>query len=343
MSEVFVGFCNSLPTSFNAGVPLHVVQRHMGHLSPAMTMHYAQTLAETAEAEFLRFRKLTADARPVQADPRDLYDMLQLDSRTDRILPNGWCLLPPRQSCDRGNACLTCGKFATDATFLPELRVQEERTLTLIDSRQAAFTARAGAPMTAGNVWLDGRQREADALSAIITALETAPDDPKPAGRRLRSAPGPPPGPTPPSPARTSAVPGNSANLRKATAARTAAAAARAENALVAMIKEGEPVTFRSLAARAGVSLDFLYRHVGIRARIEHHRAALPARPEPAAAPGDGHASSVVRTLTAQLADIKRRHREETAALRQALEQAHGESLILRRRLAAGGGAEPGK
>jgi integrase len=164
----------------NAGVPLHVVQRHMGHLSPAMTMHYAQTLAETAEAEFLRFRKLTADARPVQADPRDLYDMLQLDSRTDRILPNGWCLLPPRQSCDRGNACLTCGKFATDATFLPELRVQKERTLALIDSRQAAFTARAGSPMTAGNVWLDGRQREADALGAIITALETAPEAPEP-------------------------------------------------------------------------------------------------------------------------------------------------------------------
>jgi hypothetical protein len=162
----------------NAGVPVHVVQRYLGHLTPAMTMRYAQTLAETAEAEFLRFRKLTADARPVQADPRDLYDMLQLDSRTDRVLPNGWCLLPPRQSCDRGNACLTCGKFATDATFLPELRVQKERTLTLIGSRQAAFTARTGAPMAPGNVWLDGRQREADALGAIITALETAPEPP---------------------------------------------------------------------------------------------------------------------------------------------------------------------
>ncbi len=163
----------------NAGVPIHVVQRYMGHLTPAMTMRYAQTLAETAEAEFLRFRKLTADARPVQADPGDLYDMLQLNSRTDRVLPNGWCMLPPRQSCDRGNACLTCAKFATDATFLPELRVQKERTLTLIDSRQAAFTARTGAPMAPGNVWLDGRRREADALGAIITALESAPEAPQ--------------------------------------------------------------------------------------------------------------------------------------------------------------------
>lgn len=160
----------------NAGVPIHVVQRYLGHLSPAMTMHYAQTLAETHEAEFLRYRKLTADGRDLQIGARDLYDMLQLDQRTDRILPNGWCLLPPRQSCDRGNACLTCGKFATDATFLPELRAQKDRTLALIDTRQAAFTARTGAPMTPGNVWLEGRQREAAALDAIITALDAMPE-----------------------------------------------------------------------------------------------------------------------------------------------------------------------
>ena len=160
----------------NAGVPIHVVQRYLGHLSPAMTMHYAQTLAETHEAGFLRYRKLTADGRDLQIGARDLYDMLQLDQRTNRVLPNGWCLLPPRQSCDRGNACLTCDKFATDATFLPELRAQEDRTLVLIDTRQDAFTARTGAPMTPGNVWLEGRQREAAALDAIITTLDARPE-----------------------------------------------------------------------------------------------------------------------------------------------------------------------
>src|ERR1019366_6308285 len=160
----------------NAGVPIHVVQRYLGHLTPTMTMHYAKTLAETAEAEFLRFRKLTADARELEADPRDLYDMLQLDARTDRILPNGWCLLPPRQSCDRGNACLTCDKFATDATFLPELHAQKDRTLQLIETRQAAFTERTGSPMTPGNVWLAGRQKEAAALDAITTAISQPPE-----------------------------------------------------------------------------------------------------------------------------------------------------------------------
>jgi hypothetical protein len=125
-------------------------------------------------------------------------------------------------------------------------------------------------------------------------------------------------------------MPGNLANLQNAAAARTAAAAARAETALTAMIKAGEPVTFRGLAARARVSLDFLYRNTAIRARIEHHRSAPPTWPQPgpAALPGQDHPSSAVRTLTAQLADLKRRHRE-------ALEQAHGENLLLRRRLAA--------
>lgn len=137
-------------------------------------------------------------------------------------------------------------------------------------------------------------------------------------------------------------MPGNTANLRKATAARTAAAATRAENALIAMIRAGEPVTFRGLAAKASVSLDFLYRNDGIRQRVEHHRSARPERREPTGSQaGQDHQSSIVRTLTAQLADLRRRHRDETTALRQALEQAHGENLILRRRLASQPGREP--
>ncbi len=155
---------------------------HIKHISPTMTMHYAQTLAATHEAEFLRYRKVTSDARDLDLAPGDLYDMLQLDKRTDRILPNGYCLLPPRQSCDRGNACLTCDKFATDVTFLPELRAQKDRTLQLIDDRQAAFTERTGAAMSPGNVWLAGRNREAAALDAIITALDDGPETASAAG-----------------------------------------------------------------------------------------------------------------------------------------------------------------
>jgi integrase len=97
----------------NAGVPLPVVQRYLGHLSPTMTMRYVQISDQTQQREFLRFKKITADGRELELAPADLYQLLELDQRADRILPNGWCLLPPRQACDRGNACLTCDKFGS--------------------------------------------------------------------------------------------------------------------------------------------------------------------------------------------------------------------------------------
>jgi integrase len=166
-------FRHTVATSMlNAGVPLHVLQRYLGHLTPTMSMTYAQTLQSTAEREFLRYRKITADARELDIDPQDLYDMLELDRRTDRILPNGWCLLPPRQVCSKGNACLTCDKFATDATFLPELRTQMSRTAQLIDDRREAFKARTGHEMDEDNVWLAGRRQEHDALGRVIVKLE---------------------------------------------------------------------------------------------------------------------------------------------------------------------------
>jgi hypothetical protein len=130
-----------------------------------MSMTYAQTPRSSAEREFLRYRKITADGRDLEIDPQDLYDMLELDSRTDPILPNGWCLLPPRQVCVTGNACLTCDKFATDATFLPEPRTQQARTEQLIDDRREAFEARTGQQMSRDNIRLAGRRLEQDARS----------------------------------------------------------------------------------------------------------------------------------------------------------------------------------
>ena len=168
----------------NAGVPLHVVQRYFGHLSPRMTMHYAQTLAATHEREFLRFAKITADARPLAVDPRDLYDLLELDQRADRVLPNGYCMLPPRQVCDRGNACLTCDKFATDASFIDEHQQQLGRLVDLVERRQQAFIDRTGQPMSTEHVWLQQRHREQRALLVIIDRLNT----PELAGNAIRGA-----------------------------------------------------------------------------------------------------------------------------------------------------------
>ena len=65
-------FRHTVATSLlNAGVPLHVVQRYLGHLTPTMSMTYAQTLQSTAEAEFLRYRKITADGRETSRSTRE--------------------------------------------------------------------------------------------------------------------------------------------------------------------------------------------------------------------------------------------------------------------------------
>jgi hypothetical protein len=106
--------------ALNDGVPFHVVQRYLGHKSPEMTARYAATLAATAEAEFLKHKKIGAHGADIPISPNDIYEMTQLAKRTDRVLPNGVCLLPPLKSCDKGNACLSCGHFATDATHLDE-------------------------------------------------------------------------------------------------------------------------------------------------------------------------------------------------------------------------------
>ena len=115
----------------------------------------------------------------------------------------------------------------------------------------------------------------------------------------------------------------------------------------VTELRTGQPITFRGLARHAGVSLDFLYSSTALRQRIQQLR---DQRTQPGGASSRGDTtggdpagvaspettSSVVATLTAQLTDLRRRHREETARLRRELEAAHGENLLLRRRLTAG-------
>ncbi len=127
---------------------------------------------------------------------------------------------------------------------------------------------------------------------------------------------------------------GNPDNLRQAAARKSAAAQTRAEQGLRDMIRRNEPITFRGLAQTAGVSLDFLYRRAPIRQRVEHLRTQQQNTPRPAATVVHEDApSSVVRTLTAQLAALKQQHRDEIHQLRQALETARGEILDLRRRV----------
>lgn len=134
---------------------------------------------------------------------------------------------------------------------------------------------------------------------------------------------------------------GNPDNLRQAAARKSAVAQARAETALREMIRRHQPITFRGLAHNAGVSLDFLYRHPDLRRRVEHLRAQQDqsSRPTHSAAPDEP--SNVIRTLTAQITELKIQHRAEIDALNQALQAAHGENLTLRRQLGHRASSQP--
>ncbi|MFE7794538.1 DUF6262 family protein [Streptomyces sp. NPDC057460] len=104
-----------------------------------------------------------------------------------------------------------------------------------------------------------------------------------------------------------------------------------AEQAIRRLIKRGEAITFQAVQREAGVSHAFLYNHPNMRGRIERLRPQ--ARPLPApAAPADAE-NTLVLALTGQITRLKQQRRLEVRALRDALEQAHGENLDLRREL----------
>jgi hypothetical protein len=124
--------------------------------------------------------------------------------------------------------------------------------------------------------------------------------------------------------------------LAAAAKAKSQAKTKAAEQAIRTLIKRGETITFQAVQREAKVSHAFLYNHPDLRGRIERLRAQ--ARPIPTPAPPADEQSTLVLALTSQVSRLKKQHREEVQALRDALEQAHGENLDLRRELARRGG-----
>lgn len=152
------------------GLPIHVLQRYAGHATPTMSMHYIAQRQEHAEQAFLATVKLRADGTRVQFSRED-HDRLHLFDRADRFLPHGWCLLPPLQTCDKGNACLTCSVFVTDTTHQDTLQRQLAETEQLIARSTADFQQRHGRPMPEDNVWLTQRRAEHDALTQLLATM----------------------------------------------------------------------------------------------------------------------------------------------------------------------------
>lgn len=137
-------------------------------------MHYVAQRDEHAEQAFLATRKFTADGTAVTFSRED-HDGMHLFDRADRFLPHGYCLLPPLQTCDKGNACLTCSVFVTDTSHLDTLQRQLDETSALIDRTAEQFEKRHGKPMPHDNVWLAQRSTERDALVKLIATMRENP------------------------------------------------------------------------------------------------------------------------------------------------------------------------
>jgi integrase len=174
------------------GLPIHVLQRYAGHTTTTMTMLYIAQREEHAELAFLATAKLRADGTRVQFSHED-HDSLHLFDRADRILPHGWCLLPPAQTCAKGNACLTCSMFVTDTTHRSTLQRQQADTEQLITRTTAAFQQRHAKPMPDDNVWLAQRRAEHAALTQLLAAMDTVPGRAVQGGGCGASTPGPVP------------------------------------------------------------------------------------------------------------------------------------------------------
>jgi hypothetical protein len=99
----------------------------LGHASPDMTATYARIFDDTLKKEYAAFRGRTVDVQGrVVAEEGPVSETGWLRKNVlAQALPNGTCALPVAQKeCPHANACLTCGFFRTNASFLPEHRQQ---------------------------------------------------------------------------------------------------------------------------------------------------------------------------------------------------------------------------
>jgi hypothetical protein len=124
-------------------------------------------------------------------------------------------------------------------------------------------------------------------------------------------------------------------HLRDAAQRRHEEATERATAALARLSAAGKAITFASVAREADVSTDFLYRQPRLRERIHQLRTPNGRHASAIVSDDSSHAaaSGPVRVLSAQLKELRRRHRDEVSTLQQALAVAQGENLELRRRL----------
>jgi site-specific recombinase XerD len=125
----------------NRDVPQEVIRVLLDHESTQMTAHYAKITDQTVRRRWEQATKVNIKGERVTIDPDGPLAQAQWAKTryglATQTLPNGYCGLPIQKSCPHANACLTCPVFITGPEFLPELRRQHHRTLTLLSTAAA--------------------------------------------------------------------------------------------------------------------------------------------------------------------------------------------------------------
>jgi hypothetical protein len=123
----------------------------------------------------------------------------------------------------------------------------------------------------------------------------------------------------------------NTSGLLEAAERRSEWARERVRQAIARLERDGEPITFQSVAREAGVSRQFLYAADALRGEIERLRAAHLESAD-AVPPAQRASDASLKARNQTLLDENRRLRDEVAGLREELAGAWGELRALQRR-----------
>lgn len=125
----------------NRGVPIHFIQRFLGHNSPEMTIRtYAYIHDQTLKKELENFQNtktvnISGQAINFSNDNQKEIDLEFFKKNVlTQALPNGYCARPAiRGDCPHANACLTCGDFRTTKEFLGVHQEELEKTKKVLE------------------------------------------------------------------------------------------------------------------------------------------------------------------------------------------------------------------
>ncbi len=123
----------------NNGVGIEYVKRYLGHHSFAMTLRYAhihdQTLKEQVKESWSEGKIVNISGELIETNPNidNAGNYAFKKGILGEVLPNGYCALPARLTCSKGNACLQCSDFRTTLEFLDQHKKHRDRTEQVLE------------------------------------------------------------------------------------------------------------------------------------------------------------------------------------------------------------------